>query len=129
MDEQCAVCVEAPERDWAGNWKSFVGFWGLPAVIMVGAWILAEPMPRALLWSLMLVWMGAACIANARRCSRTHCRFTGPFFLLMAVLVAAYGAGMLPLGTYGWIGLSGVALFGNAILWWGSERLWGRFTR
>jgi len=35
--------------------------------------------------------MGLACIANARRCGRVHCYFTGPLFLLSAVLSAVHG--------------------------------------
>ena len=48
-----------------------------------------DPLTRTVVWTLALVWMGGACLANARRCSRTHCRFTGPFFLVVAVLVVA----------------------------------------
>lgn len=54
--------------------------------------------------------------------------FHPALLLLMAALVAAYSAGLLPLGSQGWLGLAGMALLGNAILWWGSERLWGRFS-
>jgi len=96
---------------------------------MLAAWLLADPAPRAGLWVAMLVWMGIACIANARRCGRTHCRFTGPFFLLMAVLVALYAVGALPIGSQGWTILGGITLVGNAMLWRGSEQAWGRFSR
>jgi len=95
---------------------------------MLGA-ILLERVPRAVVWTAMLVLMGAACLANARRCSRTHCRYTGPFFLAMAALVVAYAAGILPLGPHGWTILGATAVIGNALLWWGSERFLGRFTR
>jgi len=49
----------------------------------------------------MLLWMGGACVANARRCNRTHCRFTGPFLILMAALVVSNAVALLPLGPYG----------------------------
>lgn len=29
--------------------------------------------------------MGLACLANAARCRRMHCYFTGPYFLLLAL--------------------------------------------
>src|SRR3546814_12054681 len=77
----------------------------------------------------MLVCMGTACIMNARRCGRTHCRFTGPFLIAMATLVVGYAIGMLPLGPHGWRILGGVTLGGFAALWWGSERAWGMFSR
>jgi hypothetical protein len=76
----------------------------------------------------MLLWMGGACLANAWRCARTHCRFTGPFFLMMAVLVATYTIGLLPLRPEGWAILGGFTLVGFAALWWG-ERIWGVFSR
>ena len=88
-----------------------------------------DPMLRAVTWTLMLLWMGGACLANARRCGRTHCRFTGPFLILMAAAVVAYAGGVLPLGRSGWSLLSAVTLVGTLGLWWGSESLWGKFTR
>ena len=76
----------------------------------------------------MLLWMGGACIANAARCQRTHCRFTGPFLILMAALVAAYAAGILSLGPFGWDILAGAVFIGSAFLWWSSERIFGEFA-
>ena len=77
----------------------------------------------------MLLWMGGACLANARRCRRTHCWFTGPFFIVMAVVVVAYAIGALDLGPNGWNILGAVTLAGAIGLWWASERVLGRFTR
>ena len=88
-------------KDWAGSWRSLVGLWGIPAAAMVIAALL-DTAPRAAIWAAALIWMGGACIANARRCGRTHCRFTGPFYLLMATLVVAHAAGVLPIGEQGW---------------------------
>jgi hypothetical protein len=72
---------------------------------------------------------GKACLANARRCRRTHCKFTGPFYLLMALVVVAMALGALPLGEYGWHILGGATGLGTAVLWWGTERVWGAFSR
>jgi len=93
---------------------------------MLGAMLL-EPGFRAAIWSVALLWMGAACIANARRCGRTHCRFTGPFYLLMAALVFGYATGVLPIGDQGWAILGAATIAGTVVLWWGSERIWGLF--
>lgn len=95
----------------------------------MAAAVLLDPPLRAILWTIMLLWMAGACFTNARRCGRTHCRFTGPFFLLMAGLVAGFGLGLLPLGAYGWLTLGSMILVGFAALWWLSERAWGTFTR
>lgn len=113
-------------KDWAGKWSSLVGLWGIPAAGMLAATLL-EPGLRTLVWSAALTWMGGACVMNARRCGRTHCRFTGPFYLLMAGLVVAYAAGALPIGDHGWAVLGTATIIGSAVLWWGSERIWGVF--
>jgi hypothetical protein len=57
---------------------------------------------RTILWSTSLTVMGVACLLNASRCGRVHCRFTGPFFLLCAVITLVYGLGLLPLGPSDW---------------------------
>jgi len=59
---------------------------------------------RTILWSTSLAVMGVACLLNASRCGRVHCRFTGPFFIFCAVVSLVYGLGLLPLGRSGWSG-------------------------
>lgn len=114
--------------DWSGGWRTFTVLWGVPGGAMAAAALLDPPF-RAIVWTIMLLWMAGACLVNARRCSRTHCRFTGPFFLLMGGATAGHGLGLLPLGTYGWGILGGITLVGFVTLWWFSERAWGTFTR
>ncbi len=60
--------------------------WCLPiAALIVGySWASARPW----LWIPAFLVMGIACLANASRCGRVHCYFTGPLFLLAAVYVA-----------------------------------------
>ena len=123
-----ALGCEGTAADWAGNWRSFAIFWGLPSAAMVGA-AFVQPGLRGIVWTIMLLWMGGVCLANARRCGRTHCRFTGPFFLLMAGCVAAFTLGVLPLGPNGWVNLSATTLVGFTAIWWLSERHWGPFSR
>ena len=79
------------QRDWVGDWLTLGAVWGLPTAVMLLA-LLLDPKWRAVVWVAMLAWMGAACVINARRCGRMHCRYTGPFFLGMAGLVAVYTA-------------------------------------
>lgn len=93
---------------------------------MLGAMLL-EPGFRGIIWPAALIWMGSACLVNARRCRRTHCRFTGPFYLLVAALVVAFAAGVLPIRDHGWLILGAATIVGTAVLWWGSERVWGSF--
>jgi hypothetical protein len=124
MDEGCSNRLAG--KDWAGSWRSLAGFWGIPSAAMLGAMLL-EPGLRGVIWSVALIWMGGACMANARRCGRTHCRFTGPFYLLMAALVFGYATGALPIGDQGWVILGATTIVGTIILWWGSEGIWGLF--
>lgn len=124
----CASGIGVTGTDWAGDRRTFVLLWGLPGGVMMAAALL-HPMPRAMIWIAMLLWMSGACLQNARRCGRTHCRFTGPFFILMAGLVAAHALGILPLGAHGWGILGGATVIGAGTLWWASERIWGAFTR
>lgn len=115
-------------KDWAGDLATLALMWGFPTATMFAS-LLLEPMLRAAIWVVMLTWMGGACIVNARRCGRTHCYYTGPFFLFMAVIVLAYAGGMAPLGSHGWaiIGLTTIA--GTGVVWWASEGLLGTFRR
>ena len=70
--------------------------------------------------------MGAACIANAARCRRTHCYLTGPFFLAMAAVSVAHGAGVISVGSQGWLWIGVTIAVGTAALWIVPERLFGR---
>jgi hypothetical protein len=120
--------VPAGAKDWASDRRAFIALWALPGAAMLAA-LLLEPTLRAIVWAGMLVWMGVACLLNARRCGRIHCRATGPYLLVMAGLVVAYATGAAPLGPHGWSLLGGATLIGFVGLWWGSERLWGKFGR
>ncbi|WP_197688445.1 hypothetical protein [Bradyrhizobium lablabi] len=83
---------------------------------------------RAVIWIIALIWMGMACILNARRCNRTHCRYTGPYYLAMIVPVMALGVGLVTVGIFGWIGLGVIILGGSGLIWWATERVWGKFS-
>lgn len=95
---------------------------------MLAALFLA-PFFRAVIWPVSLFWMGGACIANARRCGRTHCRFTGPFYFAMALVVISFATGLLHLGDAGWTIIGVTTVGGTIVLWWGSEHIWGRAFR
>jgi hypothetical protein len=73
--------------------------------------------------------MGIACLLNAQQCGRTHCRYTGPFYLAMIVPVAVVGLGIAPLSPYGWVALGTLILGGGLIIWRVTERAWGNSPR
>lgn len=112
-------------RDWLASTSSNLLAWWVPhAALLVG---LFAPLPsRAVIWTVALAWMGAACIANSRRCGRTHCRYTGPYYLAMIVPVLALG--VISAGIYAWIVLGIVVVGGSKLIWWATERAWGKFS-
>jgi len=71
--------------------------------------------------------MGTACILNAKRCARTHCRYTGPYYLAMIAPVGVLGSGVVPAELYAWLVSAGV-LLGSGLLWWAAERAWGKYS-
>ncbi len=115
------------KRDWVGNHRSFAVAWGMPIVALVVAIFLPTP-TKTVVWMVALVWMGAACLANASRCGRRHCFFTGPFFLVMAAAAGLHGFAIVPLGPEGWRWLAIAVGAGGGLLWCVPELLWGRFA-
>ena len=102
--------------------------WGLPIAAMVLA-VFLGPVGKTLVWVAALTWMGAACLMNARRCGRTHCYYTGPFFLLMTIPVALHGFAIVPFGPDGWRWLGIAIAVGAGGIWVLTEKAWGRYRR
>ena len=121
-----AQSASSSRRDWVSGRASYAVAWGLPSAALVAA-IWTAPSLRAVVWAAALVWMGTACLVNAKRCGRVHCQFTGPFFLVMAVVVALHGFGIVALGPGGWTWIGIAIAVGTAAIWILSERLWGRY--
>jgi copper chaperone CopZ len=69
-------------------------------------------MPRTFIWSVALIWAGAACLINASRCRRLHCYFTGPLFVVGGGAVFLSGLGILPIPAY----LLAIVIVGGTIL-------------
>jgi hypothetical protein len=60
--------------------------------------------------------MGTACVLNAKRCARTHCRYTGPYYLAMIAPVLALGSGILEADFLGWLVLAVIILVGSKLI-------------
>lgn len=114
-------------RDWLSNiYVSSLAWWIPLAAILAGLFV---PIPiRALVWTIALVWMGIACILNSKRCGRTHCRYTGPYYLMTIVPVLVLGIGAVPSGVHEWIALVVLIAGGSNLIWWATERAWGKFS-
>jgi hypothetical protein len=114
-------------RDWVSSARTNILAWWVPHAAMLAALLVSVP-ARAVVWTIALTWMGTACILNARRCNRTHCRFTGPYYLAMIAPVLALGVGIVSAGIYGWIVLGVLIVAGSKLIWWATERVWGKFS-
>src|SRR5260221_8473986 len=96
-------------RDWLGSVHTSLLAWWMPkAAILAGLFVPLSV--RAVIWIIALIWMGAACILNARRCNRTHCRYTGPYYL--AMIAPVVGLGVVSAWIYCWMFLA-VVIFGG----------------
>jgi hypothetical protein len=99
---------------------------GIPAAILLISPTISTRY-LVIVWPALLTFMGVACLVNARRCGRTHCYVTGPFFLILAGIALLYGIGILPLGARGWSTLSAVFAIGGVTLCCVPELLLGRY--
>ncbi|OLB69158.1 MAG: hypothetical protein AUI16_29450 [Alphaproteobacteria bacterium 13_2_20CM_2_64_7] len=114
-------------RDWLRSPHASLLAWWIPqAAILAG--LFAPVAVRTAVWIIALIWMGTACVLNAKRCGRTHCRFTGPYYLAMIIPVLALGLGVISLGLSAWVVLGVVIILGGKTIWWTTERAWGKFS-
>ncbi len=114
-------------KDWLTSTRTNLLAWWIPQAAIV-AGLLAPVPARTVIWIIALIWNGTACVLNARRCGRTHCRYTGPYYLAMILPVLALGSDMISAGFYAWLVLAILILAGSKIIWWLTERAWGKFS-
>ncbi len=101
--------------------------WWIPHASLL-AGLLVPPPLRVAMWSTALLWMGLACILNSRRCGRTHCRYTGPYYLLMIAPVLVIGLAIRSDDVLAWLILGTGIVGGGKLIWWATERAWGKFS-
>jgi hypothetical protein len=96
--------------------------WKLPwLLVLIGALTRGE-IARTALWATGFTIGGIACLANACRCGRRHCFYTGPLYLGVAAASLIYGLHALPLGPNGWNWILGIAAVGSLLARLGLER-------
>src|ERR1700680_3092769 len=108
-------------RDWLSSPRKNFLAWSVPKIAIL-AGLFAPAPTRAVAWIIALIWMATTCILNSRQCGRTHCRYTGPYYLAMIVPVLLLGSSVVAMGIYGWIALAVIILGGSKIIWWTTER-------
>jgi hypothetical protein len=114
-------------RDWLRSPRTNLVAWWVPQATIVLALLVPVPV-RVVIWTVALLWMGTACVLNARRCGRTHCRYTGPYYLAMIVPVLILASDIVSADFYGWLVLGVLILGGSKVIWWTTERAWGKFS-
>ena len=115
------------KRDLLGTpWKAAL-FWGVPWMLVIVGGHTGVAV-RTALWTVAFSAAGAACLANARRCGRRHCFYTGPLFLAAALASLLYGLGALPLGNNGWTWIGSVTLAGALVLCFGLDTALGKYV-
>jgi hypothetical protein len=119
--------AEQRSNDWLSNAYINLAAWWLPKGAIIAALFAAAPL-RAVVWTVALLWMGIACILNARRCGRTHCRYTGPYYLAMILPVLVLAFGLISASIYSWLALALLIVGGGRVIWWTTEQLWGRYS-
>jgi len=117
-----------PERDLLRRGISAFLLWWLPWLAFALGYS-QSPALRTVLWITSLAFMGVACLMNAFRCGRVHSYFTGPFFILGAIVSLGYGVGFLPFGPSGWKWIGTVTIIGAIALCCIPEFIFGRYRR
>lgn len=121
------LVTKTNNTDWTSNLFSFMSIWGLPTTILCLSPMLENKMLIGWIWMLALVWMGSACLLNARKCKRTHCFYTGPFFIFMAVISLLYGTGYIEINENGWLWLGSITALVSTLIWVFSESILGKY--
>jgi hypothetical protein len=122
-----AKIAEQRSNDWLSRTHLNLLAWWVPKVAIIVTLFVAVPF-RAMVWTVALLWMGTACVLNARRCGRTHCRFTGPYYLAMILPVLVLGFDQISASIYAWLALGLLIICGGWIIWWVTEQVWGRYS-
>lgn len=101
--------------------------WGVPIAAMILAGMSENLLAVKIIYPASQIWMGAACLINARRCGRLHCFLTGPYFVILAFLSLFVGIEILAFGPHTWNLIAAATYVGGIGLWVVPELIWGRY--
>ncbi len=117
------------QSDLISNPLIFTTIWGVPTLVLICSTLLENKMIIGWIWAISFCWMGGACLFNAKQCKRTHCFYTGPFFILMAIISLLYSYDIIRLGKNGWILLGVISIAGGILIWNFSESIFGKYIK
>lgn len=107
MIEQPAERVTTENKhaaDWTRQTTGVLVGWVLPIALGLSSNLLPASLELqgvpTFIWATALIWMGVACLLNARRCHRLHCYFSGPIFLAGALLAVLLGLQVISFGRH-----------------------------
>ena len=124
---QGAKIAEQRSNDWLGSPHTNLLAWWAPKAAII-ATLFVDTSLRAAVWTVALLWMGTACFLNARRCGRTHCRYTGSYYWAMIPPVLVLGFELIPASIYAWIAFAFLIVCGSWVIRWKTEQVWGRYS-
>lgn len=106
--------------------------YGIPLLVLVSTqwwseYLAANTLIIAMIWVAGLTVMGLGCLANARRCGRVHCHFTGPYMLVFAIAFLLYGSEIYQPAWVNISTLANAALWGTGLLWVVTELIFGKY--
>ena len=113
-------------HDWLANTRASALAWWIPQVAIIGGLFVPVPI-RAAIWIIALLWMGTACMLNARQCGRTHCRYTGPYYIAMIAPAVMLASGIVFADFYGWLVWGVLILGGSKVIWWATGPSYAKF--
>jgi hypothetical protein len=114
------------QNDLASTGARMAIFWG-PGVLLFALSGAFGWWGHTIAWTAGLTWLAVMCFWNSARCGRVHCMFTGPFFLIMAIVTLLVGFRVISLGNNPWNLLGAAILIGAVVFCYGPERIWGRY--
>lgn len=117
----CCATESQQRNDLVGSRMAWLA-WRLPNLLVLLGIFWSEG--RVWLWLPAFLVAGVACLANAARCGRRHCYFTGPVYLLGAAATLLTGLGALSL-HWSWILIGVVA---GGILGYVPEWMFGKYV-
>ena len=104
-------------KDYIQDTGASLVFWYVPMGLAIAGFMLSDY--QNWMWPVAFAWSGFGCLVNANSCKRVHCTFTGPLYLLVAILGIA--------SSLSWKWLWALAVAGTVLSFlpeWRGKKYW-----